>query len=204
MSGPLERAAAFFVAPAKGAAPARAAALTPSARTVVLGGPEEVAALGAAIALEGPVPGAVALWRGARTPSAGLATRAAARLTAQLVAHDLPAIARGRLAWLALPDDPYLVTVAVRCASALVPGPFVTALAGPRPPELETLLAEHDIAVVAADPETPLARAALTGLTARGIPAAAIPPPRRGATRALALAGLAAPRLEIARAREAT
>ena len=86
----------------------------------------------------------------------------------------------------------------MRRAAALVDGPLVTALAGARPPELDDLVAEHDLAVVAAEPETPLARAALAALSARGVDARACRPPRRGIARALALAGLAAPRLDPA------
>jgi hypothetical protein len=83
----------------------------------------------------------------------------------------------------------------VRRASALVDGPLVTALGGARPAELESLVAQHDLAIVAAAPETALARAAVARLTDRGVPASAWPPIRRGVTRTLALAGLAAPRI---------
>ena len=76
----------------------------------------------------------------------------------------------------------------------------MSALAGARPPELELLIAEHDIADVVADPESSLARAALAALGALGIAAVAVPPVRRGPARRLALAGVAAPPLaEIAR-----
>ena len=127
-----------------------------------------------------------------------MATRAASRLAAALAARDLPAAARGRLAWLTLPDDPDAAATAVRRASALVAGPFVTGLAGPRPPELETLIAEHDIAIVSAPPDAPLARAAVAALADRGIPALATEPLRRGAAaRTLALAGITAHRLAV-------
>ncbi|HEX5619423.1 MAG TPA: hypothetical protein VFX51_13445, partial [Solirubrobacteraceae bacterium] len=122
-------------------------------------------------------------------------TRAATRLSARVGAGDSPARARGRLAWLSLPEDPIAAASAVRRASALVAGPFVTALAGARPLELEDLIAEHDVAVVVADPESPLARAALAALTARGVPAVVVAPLRRGLARTLALAGIVAPRL---------
>ena len=124
--------------------------------------------------------GLVAVWHGEGATVRGLATRAAARLAARLSARDLPAVARGRLAWLALPDDPDEAAVAVRRASAVVDGPLVTALAGARPPALEELVGEHDLAVVAADPDAALARAALAGLAARGVDAVAWPPLRRG------------------------
>jgi hypothetical protein len=192
----LERALSWFITPAP--PPARpAAALFPSAaRIVVLGTAADVAPLAAAIALAlREHTGLVALWSGDRALTRGAATRAAARLAARLAAHDLGAVARGRLAWLALSDEPDAAAVAVRRAAALVDGPLVTGLAGARPPELEGLVAEHDLAVVAGDPDTPLARAALASLRARGIDALACPPPARGLPRRLALAGLIPPRL---------
>jgi len=200
VSGALDRIAAFFLAPAEGAAPRRLE-IPPAARVVVLGATHEVAPVAAATALglrgAGSPTGLVALWRGDHEPRPGVASRAASRLSAVLAAHAVPAVARGRLAWLALPDDPEAAATAVRRASALVAGPFVTSLAGPRPPELETLIAEHDIAVVLAPPDAPLARAALATLAERGIPALATPPLQRGAARTLALAGLGAHRLAV-------
>jgi hypothetical protein len=186
------RLAAFFIAPPAAAAPAEAVVAPPAARAVVLGAPGDVVPLAAATALALGPPGLVTVWGGDRVPASGLATRAAARLAARLAARDLPASARGRLAWLALPADAAAATAAVRRASALVAGPFVTALAGARPAELEALTAEHDLAIVAADPATPLGRAALARLAARGIDARACRPPRRGLPRTIALAGLAA------------
>ena len=195
MSGPLERAARLFIAPAEAPARPAAAAVPPVARAVVLGAPGDVAPLAAAVALALRPPGLVALWHAEGATAPGLSTRAAARLAARLSARDLPAVARGRLAWLALPDDPDEAAAAVRHASAIVDGPLVTALAGARPPALEDLVAEHDLAVVAADPDTALARAAHAGLAARGVEALACPPLRRGLSRRAARAGLTAPRL---------
>jgi hypothetical protein len=188
----LERAAAFFVAPAAPAASGEAAVAPPAARAVVLGSSDDVVPLAAAVALGLRPPGLVAVWNAGRTPAAGVATRAAARLAARLAARDLPAVARGRLAWLTLPADASEADAAVRRAAAAVDGPLVTALAGPRPPELEDLVAEYDIAIVAADPAGPLARTALARLAARGIDARACRPLRRGLPRTIALAGLAA------------
>jgi hypothetical protein len=192
VSGRLERVASFFIAPAEAGASAEAAAAPAAARAVVLGAAGDVVPLGAAVALALGPPGVVAVWGGDRAPAPALATRAAARLAARLVARDLPATPRGRLAWLRLPDDPADAAAAVRRASTLVDGPLVTALAGGRPPALEDLIAEHDLAVVAADPDTALARAALARLTARGVDARACRPLRRGLPRTIALAGLAA------------
>ena len=181
------RITAFFMTPAAPVAPAEAVVTPPVARAVVLGAPGDVVALAAATALALGPPALVAVWGEDRTPPAGVATRAAARLAARVP----PAVARGRLAWLALPAAAE-VADALRRASSLVTGPLVTALAGPRSSALEDLIAEHDLAIVAADPETALARAAVARLHARGIGARACRPPRRGLPRTIALAGLAA------------
>ena len=126
------------------------------------------------------------------------AARSAARLANRLTAHELTAAPRGRLAWIALPPEPPEAVAAVRRASAIVDGPLVTALGGASPPELDDLVAEHDLAVIAVEPDTSLARAAIGRLAARGIAASTYPPLRRGLQRALALAGLTAPRLDVA------
>jgi hypothetical protein len=192
----LERAASWFITPAAQPARPAAAPFPPAARIVVLGTAPDVAPSAAAIALALRAPtGLVTLWHEDRPIVRGVATRAAARLAARLAARDLPAVPRGHVAWMVLPEEARDAALAVRQASALVEGALVTALAGARPPELEALVAEHDLAVVAADPDTPLARAARAGLAARGIEVIACAPPRRGLPRRLALAGLAAPRL---------
>jgi hypothetical protein len=199
MTGLLQRAAGFFLAPP--AAPrTEAAALPPAARAVVLGAPPDAAPLAAAVALSlrasARAPAAlVAVWGGSAERAA--ATRAAARLAARLVAHDLPAVARGRLAWLTLAAESAPAAAAVRRASVIVEGPLVTALTGSRPADLDDLVAEHDLAIVAADPESALARAALTRLADYGVAAMACPPLGRGLPRCLALAGLTAPRLDL-------
>jgi len=186
--------------------------LPAAARAVVLGTPDDAAPLAAALALSlraadrAPV-ALVATWTPAGTTvRREAATRAAARLAARLATSDQPAAAdaalapiaaaRGRLAWLALPPEPVAAAAAVRRASSLVDGPLVTALGGARPAPLDDLVAEHDLAVVAADPGCALAAAALAGLAGRGVAAVACRPLRRGLPRALALAGLAAPRLD--------
>jgi hypothetical protein len=199
MSGALERAAEFFLAP-----PERRdepVALPPAARAVVLGSAADTPGLAAAVALSlrstDRAPAAVvASWGAGRELRATAATRATARLAARLTGHDLATTPRGRLVWLALPPEPAAAAEALRRTSALVECPLVTALAGARPPELEALVAEHDLALVAAHPGTTIARAALARLADRGIAASACTPPRRGLLRTLALAGLAAPRLD--------
>jgi hypothetical protein len=202
MSGVLARAAELLVAPTA-AESVEPDALPPSVRAVVLGSPAEVVPLGAALALslraaDRAAAAIVAEWRdgGGADVAASAATRAAARLAARLAARELVAVPRGRLVRLSLPADPSEAVAAVRRASAVVDAPFVTALGGARADALEELVAEHDLAVVAADPQSALARAALARLAARGIAASACPPLRRGLPRALALAGLSAPGIE--------
>jgi hypothetical protein len=197
VSGVLHRAAGFFLAPAP-AERTEAVALPPGARAVVLGAAEAAVPLAAALAmsLRAGAPALVAVWGGAdERARRDAASRGAARLAARLSARGLQARARGRLAWLALPAEPEAAAAAVRRASAIVEGPLVSALAGARPPELEALVAEHDLAIVAANPGSPLARAALARLADAGVAASAQPPLGRGLRRTLALAGLAAPRL---------
>jgi hypothetical protein len=202
--GVRHRAAGFFLAP-PAAERAESASLPPAARAVVLGAVKDARPLAAAVALSLRAairaPAAlVAVWDPESEESRvrhDAATRAASRLAARLTAHDLPATARGRLAWLELPADPAPATVAVRRASAIVDGPLVTALTGARPAEHDGLVAEHDLAIVAADPDSPLARAALAALAGRGIAAKACAPLGRGLPRRLALASLTAPRLDV-------
>jgi hypothetical protein len=184
-------------------AKARARRVPAAARAAVLGTPEDAAALAAALALslraaDRAPAAAVATWTSAGTTvRREAATRAAARLAARLAGDDeTAAAARGRLAWLALPAEPDAAAAALRRASTLVDGPLVTALGGARPARLDELVAEHDLAVVAADPASALAAAALAGLAGRGVAAVACRPLRRGLPRALALAGVAAPRLD--------
>jgi hypothetical protein len=199
VSGVLERAAEFFLAPAERFRDA--VVVPPAVRAVVLAAPADAPSLAAALALslraaERSPAAAVADWGGDRELRPTAAARSAARLATRLTAHDLVATPRGRLAWIALPAEPAAAAEAVRRASAIVDGPLVTAVGGARPPELEQLVVEHDLAVVAADPHSPLARAAVARLTARGVTASARPPLRRGLARTLALAGLAASRLD--------
>jgi hypothetical protein len=204
VSGLLDRAAALFLAPATAEAPPPTATVPSAARAAVVGTPHDAPPLAAALALTlraaDRAPAAlVAVWRpqcdGEPVPR-GAATPSASRLATRLTRRDLAATARGRLAWLNLPHEPAPAETAVRRAAAAVDGPLVTALAGPRPPELEPLIEEHDLVVVAADPTSTLAHAALEAFADRCVSALACRPLPRGLPRALALAGLAAPRLE--------
>jgi hypothetical protein len=201
VSGVLQRATGFFLAPAP-AERAEPAALPPATRAVVLGAAEAAVPLaaGLALSLRARAPALVAVWGvGEERVRRGAASRGATALATRLSAQGLPAHARGRLAWLPLPAESHAAAAAVRRASAIVEGPLVSALAGARPPELEALVAEHDLAIVAADPGSPLARAALARLADCGVPASAHAPLNRGLRRSLALAGLAAPRMDAGR-----
>jgi hypothetical protein len=117
-------------------------------------------------------------------------TRAARRLAARLEAHGLPAHPRGRLVWVGLPE-------AHRQAAArravLIGAPAVLAITAPRTGEIEELLSEQDLLVLAvADPTGPLAR--IAALAPGGVPIAVSRPLPRGLARSLALAGICAPR----------
>jgi hypothetical protein len=203
MSGVLQRAVGFFLAPPVAAERPEPATLPPAARAVVLGQAADATALAAALALSlraaaGASTALVAVWAPEARTERAAATRAASRLAARLSAHEFAAAARGRLAWLALAPDSVAAAAAVRRASAIVDAPLVTALTGARPAELDDLVVEHDLAIVAADPGSPLARAALARLADRGVAATACSPLGRGVARRLALAGLAARRLDPA------
>ena len=124
-----------------------------------------------------------------RAPARG----AAARLAASLRARELEASARGRLALVHLPDRGR--TDAVRRALAAADGlPTVLAVAG-RDEEVDTVLAARDAILVALPPsaEPALAALALAGAAELG-PAAALSLTLDPAQRALALAGVRAPR----------
>jgi hypothetical protein len=198
ITGLRSRAAGFFVAPAQAEAAAPTAVLPGAARVAVLGGAGEAAPLAAAVALwlraADRAPAAlVAVWR-ERAAGRGAAMPSATRLAARLAEADLPATARGRLAWLTLPADPGAAVAAVHRAAAVVDAPLVTALGGARPAALDALVTGHDLVVVAAEADTALARAALAALPLPRDRALACRPPSRGVPAALARAGLRAPR----------
>jgi len=112
-------------------------------------------------------------------------------VAARLVAHDLPATACGRLAWLALERDPAAAEGQLRRCMAIADVPVVLAVAGPRPPAFEPLLAELDLAlaVLAPDADPALRDVALATLRARERAVVAPLPP--GPPRWAAMAGLA-------------
>ena len=132
---------------------------------------------------ESPVPAA-------QSP-AGATTPGARRLAARLAAHELPATACGRLAWLALEHDPAAAARQVQRCLAIAGAPVVLAVAGARPPAFEPFLAELDlvIAVLPADIDPALRELALATLRARE--RAVLPPLAPGPPRWAAMAGLA-------------
>jgi hypothetical protein len=179
-------------------------------RIAVVGSPAAVPPLAAAVALacraRARVPSAlVALWcapgddDGDALPgSSGPALPGAAGFAARLSRRGLPATARGRLAWLALPppcDD--AVPMLRHAEAAAGDAPVVLAVARPRDPAVDALLAERDLLVVAAPPGSPLASAAGEDVRGLRVPVRACAPLPPGALRLTALAGLRGPRLDL-------
>jgi hypothetical protein len=180
------------------------------AQAAVLGAPAAVVAVAAACAgeLRARSRSATALlciWRPAGVPPAppesepelaaarspaGATTPGAGRLAARLVAHELPATACGRLAWVALAPDPGVAVGQFRRCRTLAGAPLVLAVAGARPPEFEPLLAELDLclAVLAPDGDPALHELALSRLPTRSH--AVVAPVAPGPPRWAALAGL--------------
>ena len=134
----------------------------------------------AAVAVWAPASGALA--RG------GPASFAASRLAGRLTARGLPAVGRGRLAWLPLDDHPVAAAVAARRAAGALEVPLVVALGGPRCEVVEGLLGEQDLVlVVTGDPAGPLARLAVSSCAGAALAHCSCPP---GPARWRALAGL--------------
>jgi hypothetical protein len=206
LAPPLD-AASDFLPPSAGAADSSAA----RAGAAVLGAPAVAVPVAAACAGElrarAKAPAALlCIWRPAAWPSpdaeretavpsaqspAGATTPGARRLAARLSAHGLAATACGRLAWLALEHDPGAAAEQARRCVAMTAAPVVLAIAGPRPPAFEPLLAELDvaIAVLPSDIDPALRELALATLRAREpVVLAPLPP---GPPRWAAMAGLA-------------
>jgi hypothetical protein len=192
MTDVVARAADLFASPRARRRAAAESSFAPQA--LVLGGPP-VTALGAALAgelraLRRSPAALLMVWApGAAGPAPLAATPAARSLAARLARRQLPAVARGRLAWLPLDDEPGEALAAAVRAAAAVDVPVVVALAGARPRQAESVLGEFDLIVVA-EPEEDAGAAALAvaDLDAAGVGAVRCAPPR-GAARLLALAG---------------
>lgn len=203
----IRRLGAFLLEPADPApssppAPPTSSPPTRPLRAAVLGAAAHVPPVAAACAGElraraGAGSALVCLWRpGESAPDdedpaspAGATTPGARRVAAALDAEGLRATACGRLAWLALPDDPADAAPTLRRGLALATVPVVIAVAGPRPAAFEPILAMVDLAlaVLPADASEPLRALALASLPGTGHILGPLPP---GPPRWAALAGL--------------
>ena len=196
MSVLLERAASAFGPPAVALDPPRFAP-----RALVLGRPDDAVPVAAALAgglrEQHRAAGALlAVWPSPAPPRAALGTPAASRLTARLQARGLDAVARGRLAWLALgPDD---LDLAARAVAGL-DAPAVIAVIGPRTTATDDLLADQDliVLVVAADADPGLEALALAGLQHRAAPVVVHRPLDAPGARPAAMAGWGRLRVEV-------
>ena len=196
MSGLLERAASAFGPPAVAVEPPRFAP-----RALVLGRPDDAVPVAAALAgglrEQHRAAGALlAVWPAPAPPRAALGTPAASRLAARLQARELEAVARGRLAWLALaPDELALAARAV----AAVDVPAVIAVTGPRTTATDDLLADQDLIVLVfpADAEPGLEPLALAGLEHCTAPVLVHRPLDTPGARPAAMAGWGRLRIEV-------
>jgi hypothetical protein len=198
VSGLLDRAASALATPTSGlaAAPPRFAA-----RALVLGRPGDAVPVAAALAgglrEQDRAAGALLVtWPAPAAPRAALGTPAASRLAARLQARGLGAVARGRLAWLALEAGE--LALAARAVAA-VDVPAVIAVTGPRTAASDELLSEQDLVVlvVGSDVEPALAELALGGLERCGAAVLARRPLESPGARPAALAGWGRLRLEV-------
>jgi hypothetical protein len=204
-SGLRARAVDFFIEPREAppappglrAAPRTSvrAATRPPLRAAVLGSAADAVPVAGMLAnalrsASGASTAAVAVWApGASLGRGGPAALGASRLAARLTARGLPAVARGRLAWLRLDDHPVAAAVAVRRAAGALDVPLVAVLGGPRCEVIEGLIDEQDLVlVVAGEPDGPLVRLAVDGCAGAAVAHGACAP---GPARWLALAGLA-------------
>ena len=196
MSGLLERAASAFSPPAVVLDPPRFAP-----RAVVLGRPGDAVPVAAALAgglreQHRSAGALLAVWPSPTPPRAALGTPAASRLAARLQARGLMAVARGRLAWLALgPDDLALAARAV----AAVDVPAVIAITGPRTMATDDLLEDVDliVLVVAADAEPGLEALTRAGLEHRSAQVVVQRPLDSPGARPAAMAGWGRLRAEV-------
>ena len=163
MSALLERATSAFSPPVVADGPPCFAP-----RALVLGRPDDAVPVAAALAgglrEQHRTAGALlAVWPSPAPPRAALGTPAGSRLAARLQARGLVAVARGRLAWLALAHDD--LALAARAVAA-VDVPAVIAVTGPRTTATDELVSDQDliVLVVPADAAPGLEALALAGL----------------------------------------
>ena len=180
------------------------------ARRTAAAGPDSAAPLGLAAVLGAPaaaVPVAAAcagelrararavasvlcVSHGGEMP-AGATTPAVRRLAARLATGGLPATACGRLAWVALDAEPRQAAEQVERCRALAGVPLVLAIAGPRAPAFEPLLADAELAVAVLPAEADDALRVLAVATLPSRDALVLPPLPPGPPRWAAMAGLA-------------
>jgi hypothetical protein len=170
-------------------------------RALVLGRAEDAVPVAAALAgglreQERAAGALLATWPSAAPPRSALGTPAASRLAARLQARGLEAVARGRLAWLALAAGQ--LPLAARAAAA-VEVPTVIAVTGPRTAASDDLLADQDLVVlvVGADAQPGLEALALDGLEHCTAPVVVRRPLDSPGARPAALAGWGRLRLEV-------
>jgi ribonuclease E len=144
------------------------------------------------------VPLAAGMASAADAPSGAPALPGAAALCARLARRGLPVSARGRLVWLLLPpDDESAVPVLRHAEAAAADAPAVLAVGRPRDETVDVLLAERELVVVAAAPDSPLGRAAAADTAPLRVPIHATGRLPHGLARLAALAGLRAPRMDL-------
>jgi hypothetical protein len=173
----------------------------PRARALVFGRPGEAVPVAAALAgglreQHRAAGSLLVAWPSAAPPRAALGTPAASRLAARLQARGLVAVARGRLAWLALRSDE--LALAARAAAA-VDVPTVIAVTGPRTPATDELLAEQDLVVLVVGPDAQPGLEALAHAGLRGCAAPVVVqrPLASPGARPAAMAGWGRLRLEV-------
>jgi len=181
-------------------APPNAADMSPAlapprfaARALVFGSARDAVPLAAALAgglreRERPAGAVLVTWPAPEAPRAALGTPAASRLAASLKLRGVPAVARGRLAWVALGADE--LELANRVLAAL-DVPVVLAVSGPRTAATDALLAgqDHVVLVEPPDADPRLSELARAELAERGIPVAVRAPLITPGARATPLAG---------------
>jgi hypothetical protein len=192
MSGLLERAASAFVTlppqPELAVAPPRFAP-----RALVLGSTRDAVPVAAALAgglreQERAAGAVLVTWPAPQPPRPALGTPGASRLVANLQSRGLGAVARGRLAWLALGADELR---GAHRALAAVDVPAVVAISSARTAAADALLAEQDqlVLVVPLDADPRLVELAREGLAEWNVPVVVRSPLTAPGARITALAG---------------
>ena len=203
MTAALARLTAWLVAPAAperpSSPPSVALPTDRAAEIAVLAGPDEAAALAAAVALRLTSGTAVlGCWTGESAEPASVrpvlpAVPRARRVAASLAARGLPARATGRLVTVTLPaEETAAAAAATRLAGAVGGAPLVFAVGGPRRDAWDQVLVDCDLVAVHAD-DPALADLAVERLTEQGADAIRLAALPTRLARSFAQAGLALP-----------